>query len=99
MMTLQITDIRWSAPHGIDVHPRLALVRHCGQLYSYSELLLHTPFEHIRASLEAGASTPQEWWDDLLIRSPAVAHRAVELCHPQDFEVLNLYAMTAWGSA
>ncbi len=93
------TGPRWSAPPDSDVHPRLALVRHSDRLFSYSQLLFHTPIDDVVASLRAGASTPQEWWDDLLARSPEAAQRAVEMCRQVDFAVLDLWEMSAAGSA
>ena len=98
-MTSQIVGVRWIAPPSSGVHPRFALVKHSEQLFSYSQLLRFTPIEDIVASLEAGAATPQDWWNDLVTRSPDVARTAVAMCDPLDFEVLDLFAMEAMGTA
>ncbi len=98
-MTAEIVDLRWIAPPGSQAHPRLALVRHDDRLFSFSELLVYTPREQAPASLESEAVRPQEWWDDLSSRLPSVANRIAGMCHPRDFEVLDLYAMRAKGCA
>ncbi len=98
-MQIDAMELRWIAPPGIDAHPRFALVRHSERLFSYSELLLRTPVEQIVASLDAGVSTPQQWWDELVSRSPDTARVTASLCRPLDFEVLDLYAVRPAGTA
>ena len=91
--------LRWVAPPHARVHPRLALVRHADRLFSFAELVRHTPFEFAMTGPDEQAGTPQAWWDDLLARSPSVARAAASRCVALDFEVLDLYALEAVGSA
>ncbi len=97
-MTTGIVEPRWIAPPGLNVHPRLALVKHDNRLFSYSELLSHLMVQPDPA-LASGPFTPQECWDELLSRLPSVAKRAAAMSRPLDFEVLDLYAVPAAGSA
>ncbi len=98
-MTIGITEPRWIAPPGGDVHPRLALIKHGNRLFSYSDLVSHARTDEILPLPGGSGWSPQEWWDALLSRAPSVAHQAAALCQPRDFEVLDLYAMTPYGSA
>ncbi len=99
VMVHRIVDARWVAPPGVDAHRHLALIRHAERLFSFSDLLACTPPDEIDPGLAAGHVKPQEWWDDLASRRPKVADRIAARCHPQDFGVLDLYAMDVSGSA
>ena len=97
-MSFEPSPWRWAAPSRERCHPRLALVRHAGRLYSFAELLMHlTPDE--RLPLDISDSVAQDVWDDIIERTPEAATRAARLCEPRDFEVLDLYACEAMGSA
>ncbi len=96
----QHVDIpRWVAPPHARVHPRLALVRHDDRLFSYADMLRHTPFEFALADVDGVVPAPQDWWDDLLRRAPDVARSIAKRCEPRDFEVLDLFAAEVGGSA
>lgn len=98
-MTPPITPTRWVAPAHEQAHPRFALVRHNERLFSYSELLHHTPSKYAFAVVQTGVTTPQEWWDELNRTWPVVARRTIARCHPRDGEVLDLFVTEAEGSA
>ena len=89
---------RWAAPSHERCHPRLALIKHRGRLYSFSELMRNVPPADLPDG-DASALSAQALWDDLAARAPTLAERAARLSVPRDFEVLDLYACQALGSA
>ncbi len=98
-MSANTNSARWVAPVSGDAHVRFALVRHEERLFSYTELLAHTPRRQAFLALQSGATSPQEWWDLLLARWPAVALLAVGRCQPRDGEILDLFVVRHEGSA
>ena len=89
---------RWAAPCNMLCHPRLALVRHREHLYSFTELIGHLPVMEIGLSDDTSL-VAQEIWDRLAHTAPEAAEHAVRLSEARDFEVLDLYACAAFGSA
>ena len=83
-MTSQAGPTRWVAPFHEQAHPRLALVRHEERLFSYSDLLHHTPKKYAFAVV-------QSW--------PIVARRTIARCQSRDGEVLDLFVSEPEGSA
>ena len=98
-MTSQAGPTRWVAPFHEQAHPRLALVRHEERLFSYSDLLHHTPKKYAFAVVQSGVTTPQEWWNELSRNWPIVARRTIARCQSRDGEVLDLFVSEPEGSA